>query len=284
MANAAHTIKQHALSVLSVTAITLNLLFWLLPVLVIVAGQALSRSPGALAFWHTCLDRVYHAAVRFNSGWVTRVLSVDIKVHGTAPADPREQLIVVSNHRSWFDILVLHKLVTGDGPIVKFLIKKELVYVPVVGWLCLALNFPRLHRGSSEAGRERDYQSVMSAAQALAKEPGALLNFAEGTRFTPAKRNAQQSDYRHLLKPRTGGMRIMLQALPEARILDCTLVYPDDQVTFWQCLGGDLKVIEVWLESFAAPDVADVNAWFAERWRCKDERIASSPIRAGASP
>lgn len=282
MANAIHIVKQHLLSVLSVTTITLGLLFWLLFVLIIVTGKALSPSAGSRAFWLTCLDRIYHAAVRFHSFWITRVLGVDIIVHGDEPRDPAEQLIVLSNHRSWFDILVLHKLVTNRGPIVKFLIKKELIYVPVVGWLCLALNFPRLNRGKSDDGRARDYQTVLDAAESLNNEPGALLNFAEGTRFTPAKHSAQGSEYEHLLKPRSGGLRIMLGALPGARVLDCTLAYPDDRLGFWQCLGGDLRVIEVWLDSIPADEIGDVNTWLTERWRLKDERIRHASIRRAA--
>lgn len=274
-------IAKHALSVLSVTAITLNLFFWLLPVLVVVTGQALSRSADARAFWNACLDKIYHIAVGINSAWVTNVLRVDIKLHGDIPRDPAAQLIVVSNHRSWFDILVLHKLVTGKGPIVKFLIKKELIYVPVVGWLCLALNFPRLNRGKDEQGRAHDYQSVMNAARSLDSEPGALLNFAEGTRFTAAKHRTQASSYKHLLMPRAGGMRVMLETLPEARILDCTLAYPNDELSLWECLGGHLTAIEAWLDSIPASDIKDVNAWLAERWRLKDERIGHAAIRGG---
>lgn len=282
MATAIHTVKQHALSVLSLTVITLGLMFWLLPVTIIIAGKALSRSARGRSFWLGCLDRIYHAAIRFHSRWITHVLGVNVIVHGAVPQDPGEQLIVVSNHRSWFDIFVLHKLITGRGPIVKFLIKKELIYVPVLGWMCLALNFPRLNRGKSEVGRAHDYQTVMHAARTLNSEPGALLNFAEGTRFTRAKHDAQASPYEHLLKPRSGGLRIMLEALPDARIVDCTLAYPDDDLTFWQCLGGDLRVIEVWLDSLSAGEVGEVNAWLADRWRLKDERIGQAEFRDAA--
>ena len=282
MAAAYHVIKQHAISLLSVTAITLNLLFWTIPLLAVVATQAVVRSSGAKSMCYGCVDWIYRRAVDFNSWWVVQVLQVDIRIHGELPQDPAEQLIVVSNHRSWFDILVLHRLVTTTGPIIKFLIKRELIYVPVIGWLCLALKFPRLRRGKTADGRERDYQSVMAAAQAATTEPGALLNFAEGTRFTERKRRDRGSIFPHLLNPRSGGLRIMLETLPDARILDCTLVYPDDDLTFWRSVGGDLKVVEAWLDYIATSDVTDANAWLAERWRLKEERIDASSIRSRA--
>ena len=276
MATATHIVKQSALSFLSVTAITLNLTFWVIPVFVIAVGQAIARSQRTRRFWYRILDAIYHAAVHFNSAWVTRVLGVNIVVHGEVPRDPTEHLIVLSNHRSWFDILVLHKLVTGEGPIIKFLMKKELIYIPVVGWLCFALNFPRLNRGGSEDGRTQDYSTVQQAAESLNGGLGALLNFAEGTRFSPAKHRAQQSPYRYLLRPHSGGLRIMLAAMPEVRILDCTLAYPNQSLSFWQCLGGDLREIHVWLDSIPAFEVTDVNAWLAERWEVKDRRIAEA--------
>lgn len=276
MATATHMVKQTTLSILSVTAITLNLTFWLIPVFIIAIGQALARSQGTKAFWYRILDTIYHAAVHFNSAWVTRVLGVNIVVHGEVPRDPAEHLVVVSNHRSWFDILVLHALVTGEGPMIKFLMKKQLIYIPVVGWLCFALNFPRLNRGGSEDGRARDYDTVQQAAESLDGAPGALLSFAEGTRFSPAKQRARQSPYRYLLQPHSGGLRIILAAMPDVRILDCTLVYPDHSLSFWQCLGGDLHEIHVWIDSIPASEVTDVNAWLAERWQIKDRRIAEA--------
>ena len=183
MAGAIDTIKQHALSLLSVSVITFNLTFWTVPLVIVVGARLFARSREGRQRCFQMLDWIYRTAVIFHSWWITRVLGVDIHIHGRLPTDPKEQLVVVSNHFSWFDILVLHRIVTVQGPIVKFLIKRELIYVPVVGWLCLALNFPRLNRGKTADGREHDYQSVLAAANALREEPGALLNFAEGTRF-----------------------------------------------------------------------------------------------------
>jgi 1-acyl-sn-glycerol-3-phosphate acyltransferase len=55
------------------------------------------------------------------------------------------------------------------------------------------------------------------------------MNFLEGTRFTPAKHAKQQSPYRHLLKPKAGGIALALNAMGDKfrAILDVTIVYPD---------------------------------------------------------
>jgi hypothetical protein len=50
------------------------------------------------------------------------------------------------------------------------------------------------------------------------------MNFVEGTRFTPAKHAAQQSPYKHLLKPKAGGLALALHVLGDRfdSLLDVT--------------------------------------------------------------
>ena len=269
---------KHIRAALVLTGITVNLLFWIAPLILIVIAQTIIRRD---EFHHWCfraVDRIYRTAVRIDSFFLKRVLGIEFIVHGAVPNDTSEQCIVVSNHRSWFDILVIQEVITGRGPILKFLIKRELVYVPVVGWICLALDFPRLNRGRDEAGREKDFASVAAAASRVNETPCALMNFAEGTRFTIAKRDRLGSDYDHLLNPKTGGFRIMLGAL-SADILDITLVYPVDDITFWRCLSGELKSVEIFIDRYPRSSVEEPRDWLDERWRQKEQRIANSNIR-----
>lgn len=272
---------RHVISSISISVIALNLLFWTFPILAVVSVKALAPSLALKRACHRTIDRIYHYAVAVHSWWIERVLGIDIRVFGRPPAQSDERIVVLSNHRSWFDILVIHDVVTTNGPIIQFLIKRELIYVPIVGWLCLALDFPRLNRGRDEAGREHDYRSIQRASETVKDHPAALLNFAEGTRFTRSKHRAQHSPYRHLLNPRSGGLRIMLDSLGAVKLLDVTLVYPDDRMTFWDCLGGAARAVEVHLEYLDSEgiDIDDINAWLAERWRLKDQTIEDAPIR-----
>lgn len=264
---------------ISISVISLNLLFWTFPLLTVVTVKALVPSPALKRVCHRAVDGIYHGAVAVHSWWIERVLGVDVRIVGQPPAATDQRIVVLSNHRSWFDILVIHDVVTTNGPIIQFLIKRELIYVPIVGWLCLALDFPRLNRGRDEAGRERDYRSIQRASETVKEHPAALLNFAEGTRFTETKHRAQHSPYRHLLNPRSGGLRIMLDSLGEAQVLDVTLVYPDDRLTFWDCLGGAASAVEVHLEYLHSSEIDDVNEWLARRWRLKDQTIDTASIR-----
>jgi len=269
-------IKQQLISTVSLSAITLNLLFWIPPLVLIALLKAVIRHQPSHRLFGMIVDKIYRAAVWFNSFWLFSVLGIQLEVVGEVPNDRTSNCIVISNHRSWFDILLLQFLIVQKGPLLMFLIKQELIYVPVVGWICLALNFPRLNRGKSEVSRDRDYSSVASAAQ----KPGALMNFVEGTRFTKDKQASQVSEYKHLLKPRSGGFRIMLQNLPEATVFDFTLGYPKDDLTFWQCLNGEHRRYQVHISAFQASDIPeDPVDWLIERWAEKDQQLEQNGLQ-----
>lgn len=264
---------RHAVSATSLTAITLNLSFWMIPLFLASITRGVIPSTKVQHVCARAVELIYRRAVEFNSWWVQKVLGVHLEMHGTLPRRDRN-LIIVCNHRSWFDILVLHTAVIKHSPIIKFLIKRQLIYVPILGWICLALNFPRLYRTRDPEDRSRDYQAIATATGSLDEYPTALLNFAEGTRFTPDKHKGQQSPWRHLLKPKVGGLRIMLNNADNADVLDVTLVYPREDINFWACLGGALPSVKVYLEHFERGAIKDAEQWLNDRWQVKDRLIA----------
>ena len=153
-------ISGHILSCISLTAITVNLLVWI-PFLVLFAVLNLIPVKKFQQLCYHCTAIFYRFAVTGNTFWLTRVLRIDFRIHGHLPSDTTRPLIIVSNHKSWFDILLLQAVVVPGGPILKFLIKSTLVYVPVVGWICLALRFPRLTRGGSLSQNRKDFNIRM---------------------------------------------------------------------------------------------------------------------------
>ena len=268
-----HNLKRQLISTVSLIAITVNLLFWIPFLIVLALLKAIFRQQLIVSWCDMLVDRIYRIAVWFDHFWLTKVLGIVLSIKGTLPLERETNCIVISNHRSWFDILILQSLIVRNGPLLMFLIKQELIYVPVVGWICMALNFPRLNRGKTKAGRSQDYASVASAT----RRPGALTNFAEGTRFTAEKHQQQASIYQHLLTPRSGGFRIMLQNLPDSPVFDITLVYPKDGLTFWSCLNGEHKLYDIYVSAFQAAEIPDdPTQWLSERWQEKDLIIANS--------
>jgi 1-acyl-sn-glycerol-3-phosphate acyltransferase len=274
------TLKSHLVSAVSLCAITLNLVLASIPLGLAVLTRALATGERARRMANLAVDRIYRGAAAFDSWWITRVLGVRLRVINGEQIAATRQCIVLSNHRTWFDILVIQAVVTQPGPIVHFLIKEELIYVPVVGWICMMLGFPRLTRGKDTAGRDQDFGAIETASASIRNESAALLNFAEGTRFSPEKRKRLDSKFKHLLNPRTGGMRIMMETLPDVPVLDLTLVYPGHSKTFWSCLSGHVHEIEVHVGYANTAEIKDVRAWLYERWAEKDRLIEDSPLSA----
>ena len=216
------------------------------------------------------LDKLYHFAAKGNSLWMLHVVGIQFQVKGEIPDHPAP--IVVVNHQTWMDIPILHHIVTGHGPTLKFLIKRQLIWVPIVGWMCYALGFPRLNRGGNDQAKKQDLAAIKSASETLASEKDALLIFAEGTRFTPEKHANQQSVYKHLLTPRSGGLKIALSSVTDdTPVLDLTIIYKDGALNFWQCLGGALKNVDIVIAEHKAGEIIDPRKWLVERWLEKDK-------------
>jgi len=161
--------------------------------------------------------------------------------------------LVLANHQSWVDILVLQKIFNRRIPLLRFFLKRELFWVPVLGLCWWALDFPFMRRHTREqierrpelAGR--DIETTRRACAKFRDVPVAIMNFVEGTRFTPAKHDAQASPYRHLLKPRSGGVAFVLDAMGDAleAILDVTIVYPAGHPTMVDLFAGRIAEVRV---------------------------------------
>src|SRR6478735_3776896 len=107
--------------------------------------------------------------------------------------------LVLSNHQSWVDIPALQKTFNRRIPFLRFFLKKQLIWVPVLGLAWWALDFPFMQRYSRELLEKRpelrgqDVEATRKACARFAEIPVSVMNFVEGTRFTPAKHAAQQS-------------------------------------------------------------------------------------------
>jgi 1-acyl-sn-glycerol-3-phosphate acyltransferase len=142
--------------------------------------------------------------------------------------------LVLCNHQSWVDIPVLQKVFNRRIPFLRFFLKQQLIWVPLLGPAWWALDFPFMKRYSRETLlrhpelQGKDREATRLACEKFRHMPVSVMNFAEGTRFTPAKHDAQSSPYRYLLRPKAGGVAFVLDAMGDAlhAILDVTIVYP----------------------------------------------------------
>ncbi|MGR6499396.1 acyltransferase [Pseudomonas fulva] len=203
--------------------------------------------------------------------------------------------LAISNHQSWVDIPALIESLNRRTPFFKFFLKKDLIWVPLLGLAWWGLDYPFMKRYSKaflEKHPElkgKDLEITKAACELFKRQPVTVVNYLEGTRFTEAKRQEQQSPYRHLLKPKAGGVAFVLAALGEQldALLDVTIVYPGDKAPgFWDLLNGsvsrviiDIQVRELdpalWAGDYESDPVfrQAVQAWVNQLWLEKDERI-----------
>ena len=276
------------ISTASLIVITLNLSFWGIGLLVL--GLLKAGLPTTREWADARMDSAYRGAVAVNDAWLRGVLGLEWDLPEIAVA--RDEIcIVVSNHASWADILLVQSVLVRQGPLLKFLTKRELLFIPVLGVIFWAFDFPLLRRrarGSinDEARRAADAEALSSACEAVRVRPAALMNFAEGTRLTNEKRLASESPYRHLLAPRVGGFAALVEALGDdlVSVVDVSLIY-SESTSFWTFISGRAGPIGIEIERIPAADVPRdreaLSGWLAELWRRKDERI--DRVRTGRS-
>ena len=159
---------------------------------------------------------------------------IEWDIEGLENLSPDGTYLVISNHLSLLDIPVAQGLFFKQIPFLRFFIKQELVWVPFLGQALWALEYPTMKRYSKEALnkfpelRGKDLETAKQSCEKLLGHPVTILNYPEGTRFTQAKHAKTKSSYKHLLKPRAGGIHTVLSSLGEelTAILNVTLVYP----------------------------------------------------------
>lgn len=255
----------------------LSLTLFCLPLAILACAKLAAPRARILT---TAMNGIYRRAVAVDDWCLVRIAHVRWEL----PAlhlDPEQPCVVICNHRSWCDVLVVQSLIAKTGPVITFLTKRELAFVPVFGIIVWAFHFPLLKRRArgtqSEATRrESDRQRILAACIAVRHAPAAILTFAEGTRFSPAKHERMHSPYRHLLPPRPGGFTAIYDSLAgtDATVVDLTLDYAGE-VTFWRFLAGEARVSATatvwdWTE-LAARDRA---AWLTQRWQMKDRQLS----------
>ena len=229
-----------------------------------------------------------------NKGWMRLTQRIEWDVRGLEGLKYRNWYLVNSNHQSWVDILVLQYLLNRRIPLLKFFLKQELIWVPIMGLAWWALDFPFMHRHSEQylqkhpEMRGKDLQTTRQACEKFAQIPTSVMNFLEGTRFTPGKHARQASPFRHLLKPKAGGIALALNAMGDKfqSFLNITIVYPEGAPTFWGFLCGQMRRVVVRIEQMPIPrcfiggDYAQdeqyrkaFQQWVQQLWQDKDRQI-----------
>lgn len=288
---------------ISATLTILNSIFWCL----LLYPFALMRILVPYQpFRHWCQLQAVRIAENFidvNSWNMAVTQNIKWKIVLPEGLSPAKNYLVCSNHQSWVDIIVIQKVLNRKIPFIRFFLKKELIWVPLLGVAWWALDFPYMKRHSKEYirknphKRNEDLKTTERAMEKFKDLNFSILNFLEGTRFTKEKHDRQASPFKHLLNPKTGGFAFALTTMKDKlnSILDVTIVYPGGAVSMGDAMNGLLHEVIVHVREIQIPDYlrkgnyhedadfrASMNTWIKNLWIEKDKLI--DQILSGALP
>ncbi len=229
------------------------------------------------------------------NGWNSALFNkIQWQVKGLDKLKQKDWYLVISNHQSWVDILVLQKIFNRKIPMLKFFLKKELIWVPFLGVAWWALDFPFMKRYSRQFLKDnphlkgKDLESTKRACEKFKHTPVSVMNFVEGTRFTPKKHDRQKSPFQRLLLPRAGGIAFVLGSMGDYlhNIVNVSIAYPGGVPTFWDYISGKTRQIIVDVDVFPVGKhlIGDYFnndefkqqfcEWLNQIWMEKDEKLA----------
>lgn len=247
--------------VLAGLLLALNTLFWCWPLFAVTLLKILLPFGPPRRLCNMAMSFIQESWISCNKGWMALVRRTRWYIQGLEPLDYQHSYLVTSNHQSWADILVLQYILNRRIRPLKFFLKQELIWVPVIGLCWWALDFPFMKRYSKAylakhpEKKGKDLATTRRACAKFRHNPVGIFNFLEGTRFTPEKHAEQASPFRHLLKPKAGGIAFVLDAMGEQleSLVNVTIHYPSGNPSFWTLLSGGLDEVVVRFEELPIP-------------------------------
>ena len=266
------------------------------PLLLIALLKMVLPLPRLRAACNLLLTGLAASWIGFNNWLWNTFPRTRLTLHGDADLQIDGHYLVLANHQSWVDILVLQKVFNRRIPLLRFFLKRQLFWVPLLGLAWWALDFPFMGRNTPRQVAKnpplaaRYPQATRRACEKFRAIPVAIMNFVEGTRFTADKHAKQGSPYRHLLKPKSGGVAFVLDAMGEGlhAILDVTIAYPGGRPSLVDLLAD--RVPEVRVQVRQRPIPAELaggdyqndrefrvrfQQWMNGLWREKDDDLAA---------
>jgi 1-acyl-sn-glycerol-3-phosphate acyltransferase len=195
----------------------------------------------------------------------------------------RENVLLVCNHQQMPDIPAIMKLAKTKDRLgdLKFFVKKQLKWVPGMGWGMQFLDCLFIDRDWA-SDRERIQQTFARLVDG--RVPVYLVSFVEGTRLTLPKLEAAQvyarenglREPRHTLVPRTKGFAASVEGLRGHidAVYDLTIGYEIGVPSLWQYIKGLVKRIHMHVRRFPVDDLPDsaegLRDWLFARFAEKD--------------
>lgn len=240
------------------------------------------------------IDVIASTWCSINNLYVNNILKINWDITGLETLNPQRWYLVIANHQSWLDIVILHRLFNRKIPILKFFIKDQLKWIPLFGFVWWVMGCPFMKRYSKEYlsknphKKGQDLTATLKAIERFKRTPATIMSFIEGTRFTKEKQEQQNSPHRHLLKPKAGGISFVLSSMGQQidRVLDVTIIYPQ-QYSLWDFLCKRIDSIKIHVRQLTIPSKftsmkliednqtqADFKEWLNQQWAEKDQLMA----------
>lgn len=224
------------------------------------------------AYTHQMMWVFYVSWVQMLGWWVKKLVPNIIEKHKDAFPE-NEPFIVVANHYSWIDIVILYATVyTKTTPFV-FVMKRDLIKLPLIGVICWGLGHPLIYRGRA---RRKNLMILQDAGKRALRYRYGVMIFPEGTRYTKAK--GKPNSYNNLLTPRTIGFEKVLESMGEkVKVIDVTLHYSTSDHTILDFLRGKIGQVVV-SSQCEVVDRESAEKWLLETWAKKDQQLQSMPL------
>jgi 1-acyl-sn-glycerol-3-phosphate acyltransferase len=230
------------------------------------------------------------------NGFILRLLNrIEWDIQGDQNLRLDNWYLVLSNHQSWADIIILQYVLNNKIPYFRFFLKQQLIWLPVFNFVWAALDYPYMKRYSKAYLdkyphlKGKDLETTKKSCEKFRNTPVSIMNFVEGTRFTKEKKNKQKSPYQHLLLPKAGGVAFVLSAMGEqmTAILDVTIKYHPHAVGILDFFSGHAAKISVRInhlplteeitgDYFSDPEYKErFQVWINQIWEEKDKKLAT---------
>ncbi|MDP0561318.1 MAG: acyltransferase [Candidatus Endonucleobacter sp. (ex Gigantidas childressi)] len=288
--------------IIAVSLLILNTLIMSVPLFFFALLKLLIPVPICQKAMSHIVNNIAELWITFNSAWMRLTQKLDYQIKGLESFDSKGWYLVTANHQSWADITIMQHILNRKIPLMKFFLKRELIWVPVIGLCWWALDFPFVKRYSKsylKAHPKKKHKNLEATSKACVKfknTPISIVNYLEGTRFTKTKHQQQKSPFQHLLKPKSGGVGYVIGAMGDqiSSMINITISYNQPNIGYWNFLCGQIEQLSVHIEvitipaEFSGKDYQNdsefrrvFQLWIHTLWEAKDDRLRSMKKTSG---
>jgi lysophosphatidic acid acyltransferase / lysophosphatidylinositol acyltransferase len=178
---------------------------------------------------------------------------------------PGENALVISNHQSWSDIVMISKVATKAKMInhQKWMAKNVLRFVPFIGWGLHFIDTIFLKRdwNKDQIKIEQTFSHIVDK-----NVPFWLIIFPEGTRLTASKLQSSQKlmqskgepHWQRVMRPRSKGFVAAIAGLRSKldAIYSLTIDYGEQAVSPWELFAGQAQAIKIDVKRYDASYIA----------------------------